>query len=115
MDYKDSTNCMLYIENIIRRSEKIEKTNEDSNFVIYVQNEEGLSTYSFKQKSNNLYAYIRNTDSKNPRYVAVPIGYCRNSSIVYDEEKNGFDISIDFIEEDSTSFYKTFIGKTYEK
>ncbi|MDY3006194.1 prepilin-type N-terminal cleavage/methylation domain-containing protein [Anaerococcus porci] len=115
MDYKNSTNCMLYIENLIRSSKEIEENNSKSNFILYVQNEESLSTYRFEQNGNNLYAYIRNTDSRKNREVAVPIGICKNSNIVYDKKRQGFDISIDFIEEESTSFYKTFIGKTYEK
>ena len=115
MDFKDSTNCMLYIENIIRESKKIEKIDDKSNFILYVKNEDSLSTYRFEQKSDNLYVNIRNTESRNSREVAVPIAKCRESKIIYDEKRGGFDISIDFIEEESSSFYKTFIGKSYEK
>lgn len=114
MDYKNSTNCMLYIENLIRKSEKIEKTNKESNFKIYVRNDNGLSWYWFEQIGKNLYVNIKNTKSSSKKEAAIPIGYCKSSKITYDKEKKGFSVRINFIEKSSSVIYKTFIGKTYE-
>lgn len=110
MEFKESTSCMLYIENIIRRADKIEKTNNESNFTAYIKDNKTYSSYRFELENNTLYVRINNLENDGDRESKTPIGKCQNARIVYKEDE-GFDISINFIENEGISSYKTFIGE----
>lgn len=110
MEFKESTSCMLYIENIIRRADKIEKTNNESNFTAYIKDNKTYSSYRFELENNTLYVRINNLGNDGNRESKIPIGKCQNARIVYKEDE-GFDISINFIENEGISSYKTFIGE----
>lgn len=110
MEFKESTSCMLYIENIIRRADKIEKTNNESNFTAYIKDNKSYSSYRFEVKNNILYVRINNMENKGDGESKTPIGKCQDARIIY-KEGEGFDISINFLEDEGLSSYKTFIGE----
>src|SRR5690625_347326 len=98
MEFKDSTSCMLYIENIIRKADRIEKTNNESNFTAYIKNNnKSYSSYSFELDKNTLYVRINNLENEGDGESKIPIGKCEFAKIIYIEDE-GFDISINFIE-----------------
>ena len=108
-DYKNSTNCILYIENIIRNSDEVIDISDEKNFKLLLSNSNGQSTYRFKQIDKNLYVFINNLKSDSQKEVKVPIGYCHSSKISYDKNENSFTIDVDFYEKEGNSRYKTYI------
>ena len=111
LDYKNSTNCILYIENVIRRSDEIIDYKDENNFKILIKDGKNKSTYRFKQIGNNLYVYINNINSISEKETKIPIGYCKSSKISYDKDENSFSIMIDFYENEGDSKYKTYIRR----
>lgn len=109
MEFKESTSCMLYIENVIRKADKIEKTNNESNFTAYIKDNGSYSSYRFELENNTLYVRINNLSNGGDGESKIPIGKCDYAKIIYDENK-GFDVSINFIENGDKSYYKSLIG-----
>lgn len=111
IDYKNSTNCLLYIENVIRRADEIIDYKDDNDFKILIKDGKNKSTYRFKQNGKNLYAYINNINSASEKETKVPIGYCQSSKISYNKGEDSFSIEINFYENEGNSKYKTYIRR----
>lgn len=111
IDYKNSTNCILYIENVIRRADEIIDYKNKNDFKILIKDGKNKSTYRFKQTGKNLYVYINNINSISEKETKIPIGYCKSSNISYDKDEDSFFISVDFYENEGNSKYKTCIRR----
>ena len=111
IDYKNSTNCILYIENVIRKSDKIIDFKNENNFKLLISEGKNKSTYRFEQNGKKLYVYINNLKSNSQREIKIPIGYCSDSKISYDKNDDSFSIDIDFYEKEGNSNYKSDIRR----
>ena len=111
IDYKNSTNCILYIENVIRKSDKIIDFKNENNFKLLISEGKNKFTYRFEQNGKKLYVYINNLNSSSQREIKIPIGYCSDSKISYDKNDDSFTIDIDFYEKEGNSNYKTYIRR----
>lgn len=111
IDYKNSTNCILYIENVIRRADEIIEYKNENDFKILIKDQAKESTYRFNQVRKNLYVYINNINSSSKKEIKIPIGYCKSSKISYDKNEDSFSINIDFYENGGNSKYNTYIRR----
>lgn len=109
LSYKNSTNCILYIENIIRKADKIIDVKDEENFKLEINDGDKISTYRFGQEENTLYVYINNINSSSLNEAKIPIGFCKSSKISYDKKDKAFTIAIDFYEKNKNSKYRTYI------
>ena len=116
-DYKNASHAALYIEDKIRRAQKIKKIDGDNcNFILYISAYEQArkkfveSTYRFSLENENvLYAYIYNTDKFSERDGKVRICEIDDLYLYYnddDEDNKYIEMRID----SSTKSIKTFIN-----
>lgn len=116
-DYKNASHAALYIEDKIRRAQKIVKTDGDNcNFILYIsayeknRNKFVESAYRFSlEKGNVLYAYIYNTEEFSEREGKVRICEIEDIYLYYnneDEDNKYIEMRID----SSTNSIKTFIN-----
>ena len=116
-DYKNASHAALYIEDKIRRAQKIKKIDGDNcNFILYIsayeQNRHKFveSAYRFSlEKGNVLYAYIDNTEEFSEREGKVRICEIDDLYLYYndDDEANKY---IEMRIDSSTNSIKTFIN-----
>ena len=116
-DYKNASHAALYIEDKIRRAQKIKKIDGDNcNFTLYISEYEQSrdkfvkSAYRFSlEKGNVLYAYIYNTDKFSEREGKVRICEIDDLYLYYndDDEANKY---IEMRIDSSTNSIKTFIN-----
>ncbi|WP_308655249.1 prepilin-type N-terminal cleavage/methylation domain-containing protein [uncultured Anaerococcus sp.] len=116
-DYKNASHAALYIEDKIRRAQKIKKIDGDNcNFILYIsayeQNRDKFveSAYRFSlEKGKVLYAYIYNTDKFSEREGKVRICEIDDLYLYYndDDEANKY---IEMRIDSSTNSIKTFIN-----
>ncbi len=111
MDYKNSTDCILYIENVMRKSNEIIDYKDENNFKILISDGEESSTYRFEQIGKNLYVHINKINSTSKKEIKIPIGFCKSSKITYNKGEDSFYIDIDFYEKEGNSRYKTYIRR----
>lgn len=111
MDYKNSTDCILYIENVMRKSNEIIDYKDENNFKILISDGEESSTYRFEQIGKNLYVHINKINSTSKKETKIPIGFCKSSKITYNKGEDSFYIDIDFYEKEGNSRYKTYIRR----
>lgn len=116
-DYKNASHAALYIEDKIRRAQKIKKIDGDNcNFILYIsayeKNRDKFveSAYRFSlEKGNVLYAYIYNTEEFSEREGKVRICEIEDLYLFYndkDEDNKYIEMKID----SSTSSISTFIN-----
>ena len=116
-DYKNASHAALYIEDKIRRAQKIKKIDGDNcNFILYIsayeKNRDKFveSAYRFSlEKGNVLYAYIYNTEEFSEREGKVRICKIEDLYLFYndkDEDNKYIEMKID----SSTSSISTFIN-----
>lgn len=116
-EYKNATHAALYIEDKIRRAQKIKKINGDNcNFILYIsayeqnRNKFVESAYRFRLENGNvLYAYIYNTEEFSEREGKVRICEIEDIYLYYnneDEDNKYIEMRID----SSTKSIKTFIN-----
>lgn len=93
-DYKNASHAALYIEDKIRRAQKIKKIDGDNcNFILYIsayeKNRDKFveSAYRFSlEKGNVLYAYIYNTEEFSEREGKVRICEIEDLYLFYNDE-----------------------------
>ena len=116
-DYKNASHAALYIEDKIRRAQKIKKIDGDNcNFILYIsayeKNRDKFveSAYRFSlEKGNVLYAYIYNTEEFSEREGKVRICEIEDLYLFYndeDEDNKYIEMKID----SSTTSIETFIN-----
>lgn len=116
-DYKNANHAALYIEDKIRRAQKIVKTDGDNcNFILYISDYEQArdkfveSAYRFRLENGNvLYAYIYNTEEFSVREGKVRICEIDGLYLYYndeDEDNKYIEMKID----SSTTSIETFIN-----
>lgn len=116
-EYKNASHAALYIEDKIRRAQKIVKTDGDNcNFILYIsayeqnRNKFVESAYRFSlEKENVLYAYIYNTEKFSERDDKVRICEIDGLYLYYndDDDDNKY---IEMRVDSSTTSIKTFIN-----
>ncbi|MDU2583106.1 MAG: prepilin-type N-terminal cleavage/methylation domain-containing protein [Anaerococcus hydrogenalis] len=111
LSYKNSTNCLLYIENIIRNSDDVIDIKDENNFKLQITSDDHISTYRFYQDKDVLYVYINNINSESDSERKIPIGFCKSSRISYDKKEDSFTIAIEFYEKNKKSTYRTYIRR----
>ena len=116
-EYKNASHAALYIEDKIRRAQKIKKIDGDNcNFILYIsayeqnRNKFVESAYRFSlEKGNVLYAYIYNTEEFSEREGKVRICEIEDLYLYYDDEDEDnkyIEMKID----SSTTSIETFIN-----
>ena len=116
-DYKNASHAALYIEDKIRRAQKIKKIDGDNcNFILYIsayeqaRNKFVESAYRFSLENENvLYAYIYNTEEFSEREGKVRICEIDDLYLYYNDE-DGDNKYIEIRVDSSTTYIKTFIN-----
>ena len=107
LSYKNSTNCLLYIENIIRNSDDVIDIKDENNFKLQITSDDHISTYRFDQDKD----VLNNINSESDSEIKIPIGFCKSSRISYDKKEDSFTIAIEFYEKNKKSYYRTYIRR----
>ncbi|WP_099320354.1 prepilin-type N-terminal cleavage/methylation domain-containing protein [Anaerococcus sp. Marseille-P3625] len=105
--YKESTFCMLYIENIVRSAYSLEiiEGNEENNLKAYVVSDSGeiiSSKFRIKNRegTNYLEEYHDNLSNKSEKGAWIKIGICQNLYLNYNPNKKSVHI---ILNDDSAS------------